>query len=402
MERVGRQWSHPADQRTRRCQQSQRSPSGDGLRLFAGRHGGQHRQGQPGRSHRRTEAESQLRPDRQPEPPRRWHLRAPGDPGHRPDPRRHVRPAHSDGHRHRDLRHRAAVRRRRRRSLVGAQSARPGQRACRIPVRARHLSGPPGRRSGDGHAVRLHTRTGAGRDREREGELQRGNSLPEGRGQRHVLRHAAGEDAADHAAVAGPGRGDRHVSHRGPTRRSGLTVGPDPHRNRLHQNRLQHAHTVSAAAQVQPRDVGDRSHQRHPRGRPGGTQPRTRPAARMDRSDAVRRDRPGPGHCRQDRCRHHESLRHPDGAPLRRPSTLTEPETAPSAADADATAPKQRPSSPKALATKGHPARDMAKSLRSSVRKALGQDGAKDKATDRPEAKRTSAKDTSSRKKSAA
>lgn len=91
-----------------------------------------------------------------------------------------------------------------------------------------------------------------------------------------------------------------------------------------------------------------------------------------------------------------------DDTPLRRLSTVTEPETAPNAADPDATAPKQRPSLPKALATKGHPARDMAKSLRSSVRKALGQDGAKDKATDRPVPKRTSAKDTSSKKKSAA
>lgn len=98
-----------------------------------------------------------------------------------------------------------------------------------------------------------------------------------------------------------------------------------------------------------------------------------------------------------------------DDKPLRRLSTVAERGTALTASGDDATAitPKQRPALPKALGIKGHPARDMAKSIRSTVRKALGQDGAKDKANDRTEAKDTAGKnantkDAGGKKKSAA
>lgn len=90
-----------------------------------------------------------------------------------------------------------------------------------------------------------------------------------------------------------------------------------------------------------------------------------------------------------------------DDKPLRRLSTIAETGTeltAPDTASSDTTTLKQRPSVPKALGIKGHPARDMAKSIRSSVRKALGQDSAKDKDKGRAEAKSTSAKDTGSKK----
>ncbi|MED5811603.1 PE-PPE domain-containing protein [Mycolicibacterium sp. 050232] len=60
-----------------------------------------------------------------------------------------------------------------------------------------------------------------------------------------------------------------------------------------------------------------------------------------------------------------------DDKPLRRLSTVATPRTAPTAPD-DAATVEQRPSVPKALGIKGHPARDAAKSIRSTVRKALG------------------------------
>jgi hypothetical protein len=86
-----------------------------------------------------------------------------------------------------------------------------------------------------------------------------------------------------------------------------------------------------------------------------------------------------------------------DDKPLRRLATLAESGTALTAPDGGTTAVKQRPSVPKALGLKGHPARDMAKSIRSTVRKALSQDGAKDNDKDRAEAKNTGNKDTRSK-----
>ncbi|MGV0815617.1 PE-PPE domain-containing protein [Mycolicibacterium boenickei] len=61
-----------------------------------------------------------------------------------------------------------------------------------------------------------------------------------------------------------------------------------------------------------------------------------------------------------------------DDKPLRRLSAPAD--------DATTTTGPERPSLRKPLGAKGHPARDMAKSIESTVRKALGQDDAKDKA----------------------